>query len=357
MTAIAKLQCLNHTGPTVLSSATNHTVDASNEGIAWVTQAGTTNAITKMGFRYGARTGTPPTYIASLQSLNASTGAPSGTVLGGGSPASQTFTPPADTSWDGEYKEITFANSYTPASREEVIALVIEYSSGTIDGSNCSSFTRGMGGISGNSGLPYHLTNTSGTWTKLQTAPVFSLYTASEVIGAPVKGKWTGAVSGAAGRRIGMYFTLPSGLATSYVLRGFQARVDIGTSGQTVIAGVWDSGGTQQAITGAMDTDLFSEQVTESLVKILFASPPTLSFGTKYYVGLESGGTSAINLIGIQLGSAADRAAYPLGTSRGGVSYNGSTWTEDDTVVPGLDLIIEDVTAPSGSGSAIVIGG
>ena len=43
-------------------------------------------------FLYGLRTGTPPTYRAALEAVGTD-GTPDGTALGGGSPASVTFTP------------------------------------------------------------------------------------------------------------------------------------------------------------------------------------------------------------------------------------------------------------------------
>jgi hypothetical protein len=130
-------------------SFTNFTINSSAgtaDIVVWCFQADTTDAITDLGFRYGARTGTPPTYRISLQGASTSGIGPDGTVLGGGSPASQTFTPPADTSINGLWQWKTLANSYTP-TRGQFLCSVIEYSSGTIDGSNNSSFTKEAAGL------------------------------------------------------------------------------------------------------------------------------------------------------------------------------------------------------------------
>src|SRR5262245_6559267 len=80
--------------------------------------------ISRLGFRYGTRTGTPPTYRISLQGVDGS-GLPDGTIKGGGSPASATFTPPADTSWNSTWQWINLSNTYTTANRGEKLATVI----------------------------------------------------------------------------------------------------------------------------------------------------------------------------------------------------------------------------------------
>ncbi len=349
MTDVLKLQFLNPQGQIPLSSATNHLIDASNEAVAWIGMANTINAITHGGFRYGARGGTPPTWRLSLQSIDPATGFPSGTVLGGGSPASVTFTPPADTSWDGTWRKLAFANSYTPASREEIICLVIEYSSGTIDGTNNSSFTRGLANHQVTpSILPYHAIRTSGTWAKSTASSTYALYTASEAIGFPGTGN-VNTLTSVSGRRLAMHFTLPSGVATSYTLRGIHFHGDMGDTASTVTFGVWDSSNVQQAITGSIDTDGLGSANAGGL-RVFFATPPVLTPGTKYYIGVQTASTNAHSIAGIQLADADDRKAYPLGENRGLATYDGTTWTETNTVLPIVDLILDDITAPSGGG-------
>ncbi len=359
MTDVLKLQFLSNQGQYPLSSATNHLVDASNEGIAWIGMANTINAITHGGFRYGARGGTPPTFRLSLQSIDTATGFPSGTVLGGGSPASVTFRPPNDTSWDGTWRKLAFTNPYTPASREEIIALVVEYdtvTADTISGTDNSSFTRGLANHQVTpSILPYHAIRTSGTWAKSTASSTFALYTASEVIGFPSSGNVNTSVTGGSGRRGGMHFTLPSGIATSYTLRGLHFHGDMGDTASTVLFGVWDSSNVEQAITGSIDTDGLGSANAGGL-RVFFATPPVLTPGTKYYIGFQTASTNNHNVAGMQLAEADDRKAYPLGANRGLATYDGSTWTETNTVLPMIDLILDDITAPSGSGGIIVVG-
>lgn len=88
--------------------------------------------ITNIQLYVNAKNGTPPTFLASLQSIN-SYGHPTGTILGGGSPASNTFTGASLTA--GAWNTVTLSNSYAVAAGE-AFAAVLEHSSGTVDFSN-----------------------------------------------------------------------------------------------------------------------------------------------------------------------------------------------------------------------------
>src|SRR5438105_4685448 len=87
---------------------TSFALDQTTDQIEYIFQAAEAITITRLGFRYGTRTGTPPTYQVSLQGVDG-TGVPDGTVKGGGSPASATFTPPADATWDATWRWVTLS--------------------------------------------------------------------------------------------------------------------------------------------------------------------------------------------------------------------------------------------------------
>src|SRR5690349_18160435 len=113
MADVKRTQALG--GPVVIQSGTpsfyNQVIDsggASIDRIAHVLQL-PADTWTHVGFRYGARTGTPVQHKTGLQTPDAS-GNPDGTYLGGGSPASGTFTPPADATWDGTWQWVALAN-------------------------------------------------------------------------------------------------------------------------------------------------------------------------------------------------------------------------------------------------------
>ncbi len=154
-----------HIGPMPLAASQNTTINGSGIAVAWVVQAEAAGSLSKFRFRYGTRTGTPPTLVATIEGLDAS-GNPNGTDAGGGSPTAVTFTPPASTAWDNSIREITFTNPLTVAAGD-FVCITIRYSSGTVDASNNSSLTRGYSNaVADSRGMPYNQSLSGGTWTK-----------------------------------------------------------------------------------------------------------------------------------------------------------------------------------------------
>jgi len=87
-----------------------------------------------------------------------------------------------------------------------------------------------------------------------------------------------------------------------------------------------------------------------------FATPPTLSYGTAYYVGIEAGGGSNFALHGYQLAASGDQAAFPGGSGFYLATYASSAWTEDQTVRPLMTLVLGDSTGSSGGGGPLIGG-
>lgn len=351
MTAALGYRATQFQGYTNVGTLSNHTVDASNEGVAWVFQSETDAAITHVWFRYGLRVGTPPTYRISLQSINTS-GNPDGTVLGGGSPASATFTPPADTSWDGLGQWIALDNSYTPTVGQ-VLVLTIEYSSGTIDASNYSSFTRTAGGSFVNVAIPYNLTNTGGTWSKQTAGPVFAYRTASSRYGVPVVANYI-TTTNTTGRRYAAKINLPSAFGASYKVAGMTLFGVCGSSGNTIRFGIWDAAGTELATTGTLDSDAQASLTNASNFNVIFTTQPTLNYGTAYYFGVESVGGSSVGIRGVSLTDDDDRLAFPLQKNTTLTLWDGAAWNDVSAVYPFVDLSFADITAAGGGGGLVV---
>ena len=341
----------------VPSTIGNFAVDSTTDGIAWAFQPFNTDAITHLGFRYGARTGTPPVQSIALESLS-TTGLPDGVDIGGGSPTLVTFTPPADATIDGLWQWKTLTNAYTPA-RGQILVSTIRYSSGTIDASNNSSYTRSILGLSSaaaTAGFPYSLTLNSGTWSKSTSVAVFGYRTANGRFGSIAQSIANTATANTATHKIGMYFTLPSGLGTSYQIRGLSFAGDLGAGSGSCKIGIWSTDGTErQSLT--LDSDhLGAAPSPGDTVNPIYFSTANLydfAYGTKYYCGIEVV-SGACGMHGITLAEAADREAYPYGENRGQVAFDGS-WTETDTIIPICDLILGDVTLPAAGGGSTVI--
>lgn len=346
--------------PTGGLSFQNHTVDANTEGVSWVMQAREADAITHVGFRYGARTGTPPTYIIGIESPSVTTGHPDGVVLGGGTPASATFTPPASTAWDGLWQWIALDNAYTPV-RGQRLAITIRHSSGTIDASNYSTFTTHLNSVAGESRTshPYALRNTAGTWALQTSSPIYGIRTASTRHGSIIESSYITASASTVGHRRALEFIVPSGSCTSFTVRGFRFCGNIANAvGKNPVMGLWSAAGVLQNITldtdaAAIPANLYDQQ------EYLFdeTTLSTLTPGTVYYIGFEVADATngQVNLVGIGVNSADDLLAHAGGTAWRLATYDGSSWTSVATVRPFAELILGDVTGGGGSGGGYPI--
>lgn len=346
----------SHQTVSQIASANNHVVDASNEGLGWVFQPFNADSITHIGFRYGARTGTPPVYSVALESADG-TGLPDGTDIGGGTPTLKTFTPPASAAWDGLWQWVALTNSYTP-TRGQILAAIIRYSSGTIDGSNNSSFTRNLGNHGLLNAFPYNVTNSGGTWSKVAQGPTFGWRTASGRYGWIGQAAYSTATANTAGHRALMKFRLPSGEATSYKLVGISGQVKAGGASGSYKLILTDSSGTILQET-TFDADIDANVAAMAARVLFFDDSPLqdLTYGTDYYVGLQViSGTVSVG--GITLAEAADRESYPNGLNRCLGTATGGAITDNTLVMPVIELIVDEVTpASGGGGSALFLGG
>ncbi len=354
MTAASEFTIGTHTGPLALAAVQNTTLNSSGIAVAYIVQAESAGSLTKVRFRYGTRTGTPPTYVLTVEGLDTS-GAPDATDKGGGSPTAKTFTPPADTSWDNTIQEITLTNALTVAAGD-FLAITIRYSSGTVDGSNNSSVTRAYSSqLAGDRGFPYNQSLSGGTWTKNNQAANVAWLVGSTWHGMPVLSAYTTATANTAGHRSAMFITLPSGFGTTFDVAGLHILGKFGAAAGSTRFAIWDSGGTELA-GKTVDADWIRSATGNAANRLFFDSAVTLNYGSKYYIGYEVV-SGTVYVSGITGSDANDIACYPNGTTRGLATYNGSSWTESALTYPLIDLLLSDITVPSGSGGAVVIGG
>jgi len=351
-----QLRIGNFQGPIAPSSVNNLTLSGSGIAVAWVVDARTTEAISKIRFRYGARTGTPPTYVVTIEGIDGS-GNPNGTDKGGASPTAKTFTPPASTAWDGLTQEITLTNPYTPASNDEIIVITIRYSSGTIDAGNCSSITTHYnGGVAGTRGYPFHATLSGGTWTKQTVVglPNVAWVSTTRTHGFVVQSLYSTTTS-TVGNRSAAIITLPSGVAGTTTVTGVHMVAQFSGAGGSSKVCIWSAANSVLA-SRTIDGDHTTGLSTGRAGLIEFTTPVTLTNGTKYYIGIECNAIVATGLYGIGFAVAADMQGLPNGDNVGLATYNGTTWTESLVTYPLLELITSDISPASSGGGAILIG-
>lgn len=337
----------------------NTSFDNTGDKLAWIIQVVDALTITKLGFRYGARANTPPTFKISLQGVDAS-GLPDGTVLGGGSPASATFTPPADASWDGTWQWVTLDNSYL-TTRGQLLCIVIEHSSGAFTATD-STFTHIFSGVTGNLTFPYYaVKDGAGAFAKTMAAAdmVYGYATASQAYGVPAQGYSVAATAATNGHKHALKFKIDSDFCDSYKVVGVRLAMAGQTAAKSFVVSLRQTDDTVlQNVT--IDTDQIITSTVGRAREFYFdeSSLSTLSAGTFYRLCIEVDATAmAVGMHRLQFASSGDADAMPGGSTNFLFSsYDGSSWTDDATQRPVAELILADITEPSGGGGGIIIG-
>jgi hypothetical protein len=329
-------------------TATLFALDAATDANEVIFQAREAITITRVGFRYGARTGTPPTYTISLQGVDGS-GNPDGVIKGGGSPASVAFTPPADATIDGLWQWKTLDNPYI-CTRGEFLALVIARSAGVIDGGNNSSFTitDGLTVHAAGDGLPYSIQNNGGVRTRQAARASFGYGSATKVYGHPTQSAFLNNTLTQASTpdELATRFLIPTRLCQSYQIQGVNIRILLGAaktmkmqlySGTTVLASV------------TLDTDVCEAAASNKVLRLLFqdANLPVLLSGAVYRIGFQPQDAAGVyNFSGVTQASNAEWGAYPLGTEWYISSRTDEgAWSDDNASRLACELILKDITS------------
>lgn len=331
------------------------TLDQTTDAAEWIDQhRGPGDTITHIGFRYSLRTGTPPTFKISFQGVG-TTGNPNGTILGGGTPASATFTPPADATWDGTWQWIQLDNSIA-LTRGQVISIVIAYSSGTINGSNSSAFSTLITNTQGRGGYPYAISNNNGTRTRNQGWPIIAWKSSTAVYGFPLLSfTQTQYSSDSTPDEYALAFSLPSGSCSSYQLAG--CRIWLGNNAAASKTGkiiLYDTDGTTILCTLTIDSDAFvvGGATADRTYTAYFQETtlPTLSPGSTYYLSLQAQETASNWSVTVfNVSAAADLGGFPMGTAWTlATKTNGGSFSPVTTSRPMIEPMFADITGGSG---------
>lgn len=338
----------------------NFTLDATTDKVEWIVQAEQAATITTIAFRYGARTGTPPTYRVVLQGVDGS-GNSDGTDLGGGSPTAVSFTPPADATWDGTTRTVTLTNAIA-VTRGQFFAIVIEYVSGTVDGSNNSSITTDI--TSGANTFPYVIQNNAGSRTRRANWPVIAWLSASKCFGLPLFGQTSSGLihTGTTPDEVGMLFNLPAGWGATYKIAAVIGMFRFQTAGQTVRMTLYDTDGTTVLQQVDIDSDYTRTTGASSpLQRYAFdeATLSTLNFGSTYRFTVSvTAASGGIQLYYYDVPSSTYLTAFPFGSNAYWTQRtDAGAWTDTNTRLPLIGLVFEDITEPSGGGGIAVLTG
>lgn len=353
-----------------LNSAVAHTL------LAGLVAANGSETITKVGYRQGTTTGTPVanSYKIGIQGISTSTGNPDGTYLGGGSPASVTFTP--SNANDSKWVWMTLTNSVS-VTRGQQIALILERIVAT-DASNCiSAGSAWSPTLNRPAGPPVGQTNNGTVWTKnTSNPPVMGYGSASNIYGFPHQNTYDATKTFGGTTEAGFTFNVPTSYGSTFQLLGVRLYANTGNTGaKDFIASLYSSpvsgSVTQIAKSVQWDNDQFSTLGSgDRFMEFYFSDStlPTLNTGTTYGIGFGTTTASESTLICLKLTTSTDNLAWEYSdmgiqyASRTLTSYPPSSddtnnFTQSNTFIPWAELIVGDVTPPSGGSVAMPVSG
>lgn len=335
---------------------TNMSLDQTTDALEVIFQAREAATITRLGVRLASITGTTPTYRISLQGVDAS-GNPDGTVKGGGSPASATFSP-SSLGWAaGSWNWITLDNSFAIA-RGDFLSLVVDYSSGTVDGSNFAALS-GASGFATAYGLPYWILNNAGSRSRQNSIALFGYGSSSKAYGFPCNGGTSQSISTTT--EAALKFTVPSGWSSTMTVVGLRVLVGAITAARTVNITLYDGGGagdTTALQTVAWDSDAFQGAGASRIGEFYFdeTTLSTLTVGNTYRLALACTGAGTNNIGLATVAAVDDWDAWPGGQNCLLSTRTGGDWTDVATSRPLIEAIFADLTASGGASGARLVG-
>ena len=300
-------------------------------------------AITKIGVYCTALTGTSPTYRVVIEGYNATGGIPDGTDVGGGSPTATTFTAVAAT-----YHEITLTNAFTP-TEGTAYAAVLEYDSGTIDGSNTASFTRSSG-VPAIQGSPYCVSDTAGTWAKVNgvipaITPVYA--NAFVVPGcATIKSVTTYTIgSGSNPDQVGNLWTVAD--TVDCIGARVEGRFSTTTADWAVV--LYDTDGTSVLNTVTVDGECTSG-AGHNTFHYVFWEPVTVTAAGEYRVVVKPTTAGTIRVYRPVFASSAQRESF-AGPLQATTKNDAAAWIDTAEDILSIIPILSDSIAAGGGGA------
>ncbi len=333
---------------------TNLTLDTSTTFLAFIVQAEEAATITELGFHQALLSGTSPTWKIGFQTRGAD-GEPDGTYLGGGSEQSASFT--ISGANDNSWIWITLDNSRA-VTRGEILCIVIEYVSGTIDGSNNVSLSRtSQRTPAGFWGFPYSANASAGSWTLQDDYPCWGMKTSSRSYGDMLDGAGqTTFDANDSPDEHGNAFTIPDGVSETAQIIGVGFVLDwndLGAGNNLILALYNDTTLLQEVSLEGRGGSIAAE--SGQMFYFDEATLSSLNPGTQYIVSCRTDDTSVtISMRQDSFSAAQDLAGCSLALPGWSVAHaertNGGAWGINTSEYMRMRLIIKDITEPSGGG-------
>jgi hypothetical protein len=335
-------------------TVTTQLLDATTDQFGSVFYAAEDCTITNVQWLHTSYAGTPGTIRVGLQSVSATTGTATGTWLASGNGYVDKTT--WSTGDNGVYQTSTLGTSVT-LSRGECFAIVLDPLSGTWDATNNVTIGFMVSGENASSMTPYYLANNN----KQGFARTTNLLSrsSSKTYGLPIESVKTweidNDVSGQNSQG-GAKFMIPATVASTYQVSGIRLNCDTATASSFTIA-LYE--GTNRTVmqTITIDTDQTGTSGALYGYHYLYFDDSTLdalSGGTTYRIMIEAlSATSAGSLRMPNVGEDTNMTAYvPSSHTFHWTEWDGSAYVDYADVLPPFQLIITDVTQPTGGSTA-----
>lgn len=357
---MAKVRAFIPTDIPMFSSSTgptSKTLQAIGDYAALICQAEEDATITRVTGYVNARNGTPGTTRVGIQSVNTTTGLPTGTWLGSVDLTTDATNFPATT-----VKEWTLSTNAT-VTRGQYYAIVISALSGTWNTAtdNLQLYvTQGTGVGPSLAVFPYTydvINSVAGAKTTLAILPCLgagSSTTQYRIAHKPASiGSWN---SGSTPNQRGIKFKLPASTVSSFKIVGVRMAVGPTNSASTWDLNLYDS--SSNVIQSRSFTNQEAFNVSTLLIRDYYFSTTTLatlSPNTDYRIAVQATNASLGCMTYIEMSSATDcsSAFIPGGTYHGTTRAGTGAWTDTTTTWFPMQLIIDDLTVTTSGGLVV----
>ena len=320
-------------------------LDAASEKAAYIVRAPKTGTISKVGFRTGTVT-TGATVDVRLETVNLTTGDPSGTLFGTNTNGSQIIADTDDNMWF-----LTTLTAGASVTKGALIALVIVNPAASFGNLNISMFGDQSIGI-----FPYNDLYTT-VWAKSNNSPIM-VFEYSDGSYTPILGAYPYSALSSVAYNIDTVaqdeVALKFKLAFPAQISGCLLYITLGADMDVVL---YDSDGTTVLTSISLDVDVKATTAAEYCY-ISFPSSISLSKDTFYYLSLKP--TTVTNITAYTMDAPSVAA---MGSMDGGVNFYYSSrvgagaWSDVTTRMIAAFIILDKLDDGVGGGGMLVHSG
>ena len=290
----------------------------------------------------------PPVLRISLQGVDSATGFSDGTIKGATNNALNIFTPTAASGgW------LTLGESYA-CTRGELLAIVVEYSSGTIDATHQANLN--YASTNGAAGFPYVITTNTGTRSKVSNWPIYGYGSASKAYGVPIQAANSPTFNlTSSPDEYALRFIVPTDWCSTFKICGVLALFSPNPASTSFDINLYDSDGSTVLQQLTYDSDITASNITTARASEYWfptSTLATLNAGTTYRIGVVPASSTNTLIANFATLSNDDMDALYMGKEWYQSSRtDAGAWTDIPTTRPYIVPIFADLT--SGGGAAI----